>query len=204
MAKNKPTTIYNIKADTSAGKGCALIDTAKNALLRMGDYLKSGDDSLRRNYGILGLALDGIADEMRDLKFENDGYKEKLKAYEAQTAALKKLQGKNVVYGVCDEIVNTIGKAIAGKVNKHLNVRSKTENEATEMTKGYDLFAKVAAPTVFRAYLDNDRMLTVETAPSTMTPSEQFNDTIIALAERARIMDYGGNVIETIYEKEAK
>ena len=160
MAKQRPTTIYNIKAEAGAGKGCALIDTAKNALLRMGDYLKSGDDGLRRNYGILGLALDGIADEMRDLKFENAGYKEKLKAYEAEIAELKKLQGKNVVYGVCDEIVSTVGKAIIDKVNKHLNVRSKTESEATEMTKGYDLFAE-ETPVVFRAYLNNDQMLEV-------------------------------------------
>lgn len=200
MTKAKSTTIYNIKAEAGADKGCALIDTAKNALLRMGDYLKSGDDGLRRNYGILGLALDGIADEMRDLKFENTGYKEKLKAYEAEIATLKKLQGKNVVYGVCDEIVNTIGKTIADKVNKHLNVRSKTESEATEMTKGYDLFAK-ETPVVFRAYLNNDRILEVKTAPNTMTPSNEFKDVIVALAERARIVDYGGTVINEIYNK---
>ena len=201
MAKQRPTTIYNIKAEAGADKGCTLIDTAKNALLRMGDYLKSGDDGLRRNYGILGLALDGIADEMRDLKFENAGYKEKLKAYEAEIATLKKLQGKNVVYGVCDEIVSTVGKAIIDKVNKHLNVRSKTESEATEMTKGYDLFAE-STPTKFEAHLDNDRILRVEIVPYSITRNFRTKtDTIRALAKRVRIVDYGGTVINEIYNK---
>lgn len=205
MTRKKETIIYKIKTNADAGKGCALIDTAKNALLRIGDLAKRGDDNLKRNYGILGLAIDGIADEMLDLKFENAGYKEKLKAYEAEIAALKEKGTGNLVTAACNNIANRVGKLVTEYIDKHLNVRSKTESEATEMTKGYDLFAEAAEPTKFEAYLDDDRILSVEIVPcGIMRNSKTKPGTIRALAERARIVDYVGNEIETIYEKEAK
>lgn len=183
MSKPKPSTICTIKTYDRAGKGCALIDTAKNALLRMGDDVQRwGGESLKRNYGILGLAIDGIADEMRELEIQLKSNDECFKLKSANS------------------IVDKIAENVANKVSKHL-VRSKTESEATERTKGYDLFAK-ETPTVFRAYLNNDRILEVKLAAGTLTRSKDFRDIIIALAERARVVDYGGNEIERIYEKE--
>lgn len=207
--------------DTSM-RALALMDTVQNALLRVMDELKPlekfakkynvkvdlGD--VKRNLGIVGLALDGVASDTRKVTMKGRFFYNvamergvDLNTVKAQINALKEANPGRMerVLKSANSIVDKIAENVADKVNRHL-VRSKTESEATEMTKGYDLFAEESAPKTIRAYLDDDRMLNIEA--TAMQTSKVNKDVILALAERARIVDYGGTVIETIYEKEAK
>lgn len=189
------------------------IDIAKGALLRLGKLMPEANDDAKSNYMLLGVTLDALSHEMTQLKAD---LRTTQKQVEMRNKTIDKLRrgddkpktGKTKDTRDTDlteaekremsqRLIETITK-LARKRLDEPGVRSETRNDATEMTKGYDLFAEMEKPTI-RAYMGDDRIMEVKT--SVAMKGERANE-IVARAERISIKDYAGAEKAMIWRRE--